>query len=222
MSGDSCATLASECGITAAELYQYNTASDLCSTLEVGQYVCCSSGGLPDFSPSAYSNGTCYTYTVQSGDTCSALEQTYSLTVADIDSYNNDTWGWYGCDDLQAGTNICLSTGNAPYPAAITNAVCGPQVPGTNFTDAPTSFYWTQLNPCPLNACCDVWGQCGTTPLYCNDTRASTGAPGTAAAGSNGCIYNCGTNITNYAEEPSGYDVIGYLEASSVNRTCLR
>ncbi|GLA53900.1 hypothetical protein AnigIFM63604_011204 [Aspergillus niger] len=196
--------------------------SDLCSTLEVGQYVCCSSGGLPDFSPSAYSNGTCYTYTVQSGDTCSALAQTYSLTVAEIDSYNNDTWGWYGCDDLQAGTNICLSTGNAPYPAAITNAVCGPQVPGTNFTDAPTSFYWAQLNPCPLNACCDVWGQCGTTPLYCNDTRASTGAPGTAAAGSNGCIYNCGTNITNYAEEPSGYDVIGYLEASSVNRTCLR
>ncbi|KAJ5737069.1 uncharacterized protein N7483_002194 [Penicillium malachiteum] len=221
VSGDSCASLVTECGITDAEFYEYNTASDLCSTLAVGQYVCCSSGSLPDFAPSEYSNGTCYTYNVESGDSCSAIASAYSITVDDIDSYNNNTWAWYGCDDLQAGEAICLSTGNPPYPATIANAVCGPQVNGTvfNSTDSDT---WGDLNPCPLNACCDIWGECGTTPLYCNDTRAATGAPGTAASGSDGCISNCGTDIVNSDTAPSTYSVVGYYEASSVNRTCLQ
>ncbi|PWY82115.1 hypothetical protein BO70DRAFT_429188 [Aspergillus heteromorphus CBS 117.55] len=222
VSGDSCSSLVTECGITAAEFYEYNPSSDLCSTLAVGQHVCCSSGSLPDFSPSAYSNGTCYTYVVESGDSCSALAGTYSLTVDEIDSYNNETWGWYGCDDLQAGQAICLSTGTPPYPVAIANAQCGPQVPGTNFTGTDGPNDWAALNPCPLNACCDVWGQCGTTPLYCDDARASTGAPGTAAKGSDGCISNCGTSITNWVESPSQYAVVGYYEASAMNRTCLR
>ncbi|KAJ5634467.1 hypothetical protein N7528_002309 [Penicillium herquei] len=219
--GDNCTSLASECGITDTEFYEYNTASDLCSTLAVGQYICCSSGSLPDFAPTAYSNGTCYTYDVQSGDYCSEIASEYSITVEDIDNYNNDTWGWYGCDDLQAGQSICLSTGNPPYPLPIANAACGPQVNGTIF-NTTDSWAWGGYNPCPLNACCDVWGQCGTTPEYCNDTLAATGAPGTAANGSDGCIFNCGTTITNWAVPPSSYSAIGYYEASSVNRTCLR
>ncbi|KAJ5720849.1 uncharacterized protein N7483_008783 [Penicillium malachiteum] len=221
VSGDSCATLVSECDITDAEFYDYNTASDLCSTLAVGQYICCSSGALPDFAPSAYSNGTCYTYDVQSGDTCSEIAAENSITVDEIDNYNNNTWGWYGCDDLQAGQSICLSTGNVPYPLPIANAACGPQVNGTVFNSSD-SWDWGGYNPCPLNACCDVWGQCGTTPEYCNDTLASSGAPGTAANGSDGCIFNCGTTITNWVVPPSNYSAIGYYEASSVNRSCLQ
>ncbi|KAJ5646716.1 hypothetical protein N7490_003088 [Penicillium lividum] len=221
VSGDSCSSLVSECDITSTEFYEYNTASDLCSTLAVGQYVCCSSGSLPDFAPSAFSNGTCYTYDVASGDSCSSLADTYSITVAEINSYNNDTWGWYGCDDLQAGQSICLSTGNPPYPLPIANAVCGPQVNSTVFNSSSPSV-WATYNPCPLNACCDVWGQCGTTPVYCNNTLASTGAPGTAADGSDGCISNCGTAITNQASSSSSYSAIGYYEASSVNRSCLQ
>ncbi|OKO97981.1 hypothetical protein PENSUB_9561 [Penicillium subrubescens] len=91
VSGDTCTTLVSECGITATEFYDYNTASDLCSTLAVGQYVCCSAGNLPDYSPQPYSNGTCYTYLVQSGDSCSALAAAYSITIDEIDSFNNHT-----------------------------------------------------------------------------------------------------------------------------------
>ncbi|KAJ5538484.1 hypothetical protein N7494_007963 [Penicillium frequentans] len=222
VSGDSCASLVTECGITAAELTEYNTASDLCSTLTLGQYICCSAGTLPDLAPSMYSNGTCYTYNVQSGDTCSAIAEDYTITVDDIDTYNSDTWGWYGCDDLQEGQNICLSNGTSPYPVALANAVCGPQVPGTNFTGTDGPDDWAALNSCPLNACCDVWGQCGTTPEYCNDTLASTGAPGTAAEGSEGCISNCGTAITNDAVAPSSYSAIGYYEVSSMSRPCLQ
>ncbi|KAJ6024917.1 hypothetical protein N7540_005714 [Penicillium herquei] len=171
--------------------------------------------------PSEYSNGTCYTYAVQAGDSCWAISESYGLTVDEIDNFNNNTWAWYGCGDLQAGENICLSSGNPPYPISITNALCGPQVPGTTFnTSNPDD--WAALNPCPLNACCDIWGQCGTTPLYCNDTKAATGAPGTAANGSDGCISNCGTTITNWVVPPSEYAVVGYYEASSVNRPCLQ
>jgi hypothetical protein len=53
----------------------------------------------------------------------------------------------------------------------------------------------SDLNPCPLNACCNIWGQCGITKEFCIDIN--TGAPGTAKEGTNGCISNCGTKIVN-------------------------
>jgi hypothetical protein len=40
-----------------------------------------------------YAKGTCYTYLVQEGDNCIDLAVTYSITVDDILSYNNNTWG---------------------------------------------------------------------------------------------------------------------------------
>lgn len=220
VSGDSCTSLVTECGITSTEFYDYNTASDLCSTLAVGQYVCCSSGDLPDYSPQPYSNGTCYTYLVESGDSCSTIAASNSLTVDDIDSFNNHTWGWLGCEDLQAGENICLSSGDPPFPAPVTGATCGPQVPGTtaNGTDYDE---WATLNPCSLNACCDVWGECGTTPEFCTITESTTGAPGTAEADTNGCISNCGLDIVNNSTAPDEFFAIGYFESFNVERSCL-
>lgn len=180
------------------------------------------SGNLPDFTPSQYSNGTCYTYVVAHGDTCFSLAGSHgSLTVDDINDYNSNTWGWYGCDDLQAKQAICLSKGTPPRPAPIKNAECGPQVPGTDFSGADGPSDWVKLNPCPLNACCDIWGQCGITEKFCNASTAATGAPGTAAEGSNGCISNCETAITNY-EAPKSFSKIAYFEASNINRPCLR
>lgn len=39
-------------------------------------------------------------------------------------------------------------------PNSVANAICGPQVPGT---EAPTDGQdLASLNPCPLNACCDI------------------------------------------------------------------
>lgn len=219
VSGDSCASLANRCGISSAQFYDYNPQPNLCATLAVGQLVCCTAGSLPDNTPSPYANGTCYTYRVQSGDYCSALATTYSITVDDIESYNDDTWGWLGCTDLQAGQNICLSSGSPPFPAPVSNAVCGPQVPGTleptNGTD------WALLNPCPLNACCDIWGQCGTTPEFCTISKSTTGAPGTAAIGDNGCISNCGTDIMTDSAAPSKYASMGFFEGFNSQRPCL-
>lgn len=156
-SGDGCASLAVKCGITGAQFTQYNPASNECSTLQPGEHVCCSAGTLPNFAPTPQPDGTCATYTIKANDDCSSIAATYSITVAQINSFNTNTWGWSGCTLIYAQAIICLSTGNPPMPAVVTNAVCGPQVPGTAKPAAGTDL--SQLNTCPLNACCDIWGQ---------------------------------------------------------------
>jgi chitinase len=219
VSGDSCGSLAAECGITAAEFTQYNPSPTLCSTLTVGEYVCCSPGSLPNLAPSPDANGTCASYQVASGDSCSAIAAEYDLTVDQLESYNNDTWGWMGCSDLQVGNYICLSTGYPPMPAVVANAVCGPQVNGTTVAAPGTDL--STLNQCPLNACCDIWGQCGTTTEFCTSSNSSTGAPGTAAPGQNGCISNCGTDII-VGNPPDEFMSVGYFEGFDLSRPCLQ
>jgi hypothetical protein len=196
VSKDTCALLATKCGISGADFTKFNPASNLCSTLAIGQRVCCSSGSLPDITPKPNANGTCATYTVKNQDTCSQIAASNGITAAQIETFNTpNTWGWTGCNNLMAGVSICLSKGTPPLPAPVSNAVCGPTVPGTKYPPAGKTL--ADLNPCPLNSCCDIWGQCGITPEYCTADLGPTKNPGTAPPGKNGCISNCGTQITN-------------------------
>ncbi|KAK3500592.1 hypothetical protein B0T13DRAFT_535440 [Neurospora crassa] len=216
-SGDSCAKLATKCGISPSDFTKYNPDSKLCSSLMPLQYVCCSSGTLPDFTPQKNSDGSCASYAVVQDDTCSAIAAAHSLTVDQIESFNKQTWGWSGCSRLMAQAVICLSDGTPPMPAPLANAVCGPQKPGTKKPDNMDDIQ--KLNPCPLNACCDVWGQCGITAEFCTDTN--TGAPGTAKPNTNGCISNCGTNVVK-GKPPAQWISLGYYEAYSLGgRSCL-
>lgn len=144
----------------------------------------------------------------------------FTITVDDINNFNKDTWGWTGCNDLLAYETICLSSGDPPLPAPIANAVCGPQVPGTS-TTTTTGSSLASLNPCPLNACCDIWGQCGITSDFCTASESATGAPGTAAPNQNGCISNCGSDIVNNADAPPVTYNVGYFEAFNLERSCL-
>jgi chitinase len=169
-------------------------------------------------SPQTYANGTCATYVVASGDICDTIAATYSITVANLENYNSDTWGWMGCNDLQLGQHICLSSGYPPMPANVPNAVCGPQMNGTAVLPPGTDF--STINECPLNACCDIWGQCGTTTEFCTVSNSSTGAPGTAAPGQNGCISNCETDII-YSDPPAEFIQVGYFEGYDWQRPCL-
>ncbi|KAF1819301.1 glycoside hydrolase family 18 protein [Dissoconium aciculare CBS 342.82] len=219
VSGDTCSSLASECGITPAQFTQYNPGSSTCSSLRAGQHVCCSAGTLPDYSPKPYANGTCYTYVVVSGDSCSSIAAAHSLTPQTIEIFNAKTWGWTGCSKLFAGYNICLSKGNIPMPLPVPNTVCGPQVPGT--PAAPPGTNLSTLNGCLLNACCDIWGQCGTTAEFCTISQSDNQAPGTAAPGQNGCISNCGTDIVT-SPAPASVFNIAYFEAYDWARKCLR
>jgi hypothetical protein len=218
-SGDSWASLASRCKISAADFAKYNPSLTLFLALKAGEPVCCSSGSLPDLSPKPNPDGTCMSHTVASGEYCQLIAQNYYITVDELESRNSQTWGWMGCNNLQLGSIICLSTGAPPMPAVVSNAVCGPQVSGSK---RPT--IWADistLNPCPLNACCNIWGQCGITPDFCTTTKSTTGAPGTAAANTNGCISHCGTAVTNNAAAPSAQRKIGYFESFGAQRSCL-
>lgn len=221
-SGDSCASLASACGITGNQFMQYNTKANLCATLAVGQPVCCSSGSLPDVRPKADANGDCATYTVSSGDYCAKIAASNGLSLTDLTNFNTKTWGWTGCDNLLLGIRMCLSTGNPPMPAPVSNAVCGPQVPGTTNANLPTlGLDLSQLNQCKLNACCNKWGQCGTTSEFCTVSRSATGNPGTSAPGQNGCISNCGMEMINNQSPPGSFIKVAYFSAWNVDRGCL-
>jgi chitinase len=220
VSGDSCGTLATKCGISATDFTKYNPSTTLCSSLAVGELVCCSAGTLPDLTPKPNADGTCFAYTVKSGDTCSSIGTTHSLTTTKIEKFNNGTtWGWYGCSNLLSSLNICLSTGNPPMPNAVSNALCGPTVQGTEQPTNGTAL--ADLNPCPLNACCDVWGQCGITPEYCTNSSGPANNPGTAPANQNGCISNCDTKITNSDKGPEQFINVGYYESWNFDRPCL-
>lgn len=192
VSGDSCGALADKCKITPDEFTKYNP--DICSKLVPGQRVCCSAGTLPDITPKPFSNGSCYSYTVQKDENCATIGAEYGLTNDQIDQYNNlTTWGWFGCEKLPALLRICLSTGKPPLPNSVPNAQCGPIKPGTEMPTNGTDI--ALLNPCPLNACCNMFGQCGITPEYCTNHTGPAGNPGTAPEHENGCISNCGTEI---------------------------
>ncbi|KAA8642528.1 hypothetical protein EYZ11_007638 [Aspergillus tanneri] len=221
VSGDTCQSLAKICGITLDQFYKYNS-KDMCSRLQIGSSVCCTDGFLK---PQPYNNGTCYIYTTRSGDTCYDIGLAQSLTVDNLNKFNNGTtWGWNGCDNLGAGQNICLSLGNPPMPAVLPSSVCGPQVPGTEVDEPITdASKLAMLNPCPLNSCCNIWGQCGIDSSFCTKSKGPTGNPGTSKPGVFGCTSNCGTDIVNNDKGPSdGYQRVGYYETYSWDRKCLR
>ncbi|ETS82692.1 hypothetical protein PFICI_04568 [Pestalotiopsis fici W106-1] len=218
-SGDTCTSLTAECGVSLDDFESYN--DGLCDDpLSPGQHVCCSEGDLPDYTPQMYDNGTCYTYVVNTGDTCSDIGAAVGLTITEIEEFNNGTtWGWNGCGDLLADAKICLSEGDPPLPNAVANAECGPTVPGTEMPTDGTAL--ADLNPCPLNACCDIWGQCGITPQYCTNTTGPSGNPGTAPSDENGCISNCGTDIVNNSHNFTDKIYVGYYETWNWDRECL-
>ncbi|KOS19727.1 Killer toxin subunits alpha/beta [Escovopsis weberi] len=213
--GDSCAALATRCGVSPTDFTKYNPAKDLCAKLVPKQHVCCSKGDLPDFRPQKNSDGSCASYQVSTGDNCGDIAAANGLEMSDLEDFNKKTWGWNGCERLLIDTVMCLSEGDPPFPAPMANALCGPQVPGTEKPTNGTDF--ADLNPCPLNACCDVWGQCGITREFCIDT--GNGAPGTAKAGTNGCISNCGTTIVK--GKGDGSQRVAYYQGYGLSRKCL-
>lgn len=217
---DTCTTLAKRCGISGAQYMRFNSDDQYhCSTLAAGQAVCCSAGSRPDITPEPNEDGSCFVHTVDAGDTCSALARANDIRQDDLFKFNKKTWGWSGCDPLPLGISICLSAGSPPMPAAVDNAVCGPTKPGTRPPRGDQEL--SDLNPCPLKACCNIWGQCGTTADFCTVSESETGAPGTSAPDTHGCVQNCGTEIVNNGQAPEKFYKLGYFEGWNQDRPCL-
>ncbi|KAH8901476.1 class V chitinase Chi100 [Thozetella sp. PMI_491] len=226
VSGDGCGSLAAKCGISGAEFMSYNTKANLCSTLQVDDYVCCSAGDpytppKPD-PPAPNPDGTCATHLIVNGDTCAKLAQTYGLTVDEIESFNKGrTWGWTDCPGMMLQYNMCLSKGIPPLPPPQQGLQCGPQVPGTTLPTDP-SVSLADLNPCPLKACCSNWGFCGPFPAHCDIHAPPGGGPGTKLPEfESSCISNCGNEIKQNSGPPATFSRIGYYESWNMGRKCL-
>lgn len=191
--GDLCADLASRCGVSLESFMSFNPQSNFCNNLKVPQLVCCCDGTLPI--PKADSDGRCYPHEVGPGENCwKIVQDNYNFfSIQDLENFNKNTWGWGGCGNLQAHTIICLSTGSPPLPKPVPNAACGPVKPGT--LPPPAGVNMADLNPCPLNSCCDGWGFCGTTNEFCQPIPAGQAPGALQPVGAPNCISNCGTDI---------------------------
>jgi len=119
VSGDSCDSLASKCGITADDFMKANTKNNLCSKLAEGQHVCCTSGKSPDLKPKPDSNGNCAVYTTKKDDNCAKIAAARDLNVEDLEDFNKKTWGWTGCKLLWPDYKMCVSSGSPPMPANV-------------------------------------------------------------------------------------------------------
>ncbi|OJJ04322.1 hypothetical protein ASPVEDRAFT_54512 [Aspergillus versicolor CBS 583.65] len=227
--GDTCIAIAGRCGIPVEELLRYNSEHDQdgknndtwCTLLQPGDQLCCSERAkTPVSKPSRNKNGSCAAYVTEPGDTCALIAQKHALEESKI-SYFNDrrTWGWYGCDYIQPGLRICLSEGYPPLPDPRPDAACGPTVPGTVMPMDGQPL--ADLNPCPLNACCNILGNCGVSPEFCINEVGPTGNPGTAPADHKGCISNCGMEILENSDEPAEFLRIGYYASFNLDRPCL-
>ncbi|CAI7567680.1 unnamed protein product [Penicillium bialowiezense] len=102
----------------------------------------------------------------------------YSVSVADIETWNIGSWGWKGCSEIKLGDFVCVSSGALPMPKALPDAVCGPQTPGAtrpaNYADLAS------VKPCLPSNCCSRWFQCGNATDFCSTD--------------NGCLSGCGAH----------------------------
>ncbi|KAJ5208321.1 hypothetical protein N7449_002700 [Penicillium cf. viridicatum] len=173
------------------------------------------SGAAVAVAPQANSNGLCYKYVVQAGETCSVIAQAHSITTADIETYNARSWAWPRCGQISQGSFICLSSGEPPMPVALPNAVCGPQVPGTA---RPNS--WSDLgslNPCAANECCSSSGLCGTTSHFCTSAAHATTALLSISTSTHSATSKKTTTSTSTTK--SIHPLVASSETSSTSKT---
>jgi chitinase len=210
--GDTLRSIASKCNISINELRNLNH-------LPVGwkpnphDRVCCSSGGLNRRdAPKPRPDGTCASYVIKNQDDCSKITAEYGITTQDVYDYNKETWAWAGCDGIRPGQRICVGPGTPRLPPADLDAECGPSKPGSSWLSSLAGSKMGDLSPCPIKACCNVWGNCGVDKDFCIATKSETGNPGTAALNTNGCVQNCGMDIVKSGPAPTSFMKVGYFE----------
>ncbi|KAI0096415.1 glycoside hydrolase superfamily [Nemania sp. FL0031] len=218
--GDTLESLASSCQIPVRDFIRHNDLPvDSHWTPTPYQSFCCSSGpGVAARAQDPRPDGTCASYIVQNQDTCATIALNEGIRQGDLYAFNQETYGWGGCNSLFPGMRICVSSGTPRLPAPNKDAVCGPTKPGTQSPEGDEKI--EDLSPCPIKACCNIWGNCGVDIDFCIPTESETGNPGTAAPNTNGCVQNCGLDLVT-GPAPAEFIKVGYFEAWNGDRDCL-
>ncbi|KAJ6489733.1 hypothetical protein C8R45DRAFT_768058, partial [Mycena sanguinolenta] len=103
VSGDTCSAIEGSTGVSDAQLHALNPAINSgCTNLSIGQKLCVQAG-----TGGGSSGGCTQSYTVQSGDTCSAIEAAHGVSDSQLHSLNPAINS--GCTNLSVGQILCLN-----------------------------------------------------------------------------------------------------------------
>lgn len=109
---NSCSQVADRCGITLEELTEYNSHRDsLCTSLIVGERVCCTSGDFPKVRGNP--DGTCKTVDVGDGDNCEKLARQCGVSAHELIEFNGGDPSLC-VSGLFKGDTICCTEGELP------------------------------------------------------------------------------------------------------------
>jgi len=117
VSGDSCGAIESQFGITLSQFLTWNPEVNAqCTNILVGLAYCVagptssSSSAPPASSPTApgtITSGCTTYYTVVSGDSCGAIESTFSISFAQFQAWNPEVNS--GCTNILVGFEYCVA-----------------------------------------------------------------------------------------------------------------
>lgn len=108
---NSCSQVADRCGITLKDLVDYNShRNSLCTSLIVGERVCCTSGDFPRVVGNP--DGTCKTVNVGNGDNCEKLARQCGVSAGELIDYNGGDPSL--CVGLFMGDTLCCTEGELP------------------------------------------------------------------------------------------------------------
>ncbi|VDC05352.1 unnamed protein product [Peniophora sp. CBMAI 1063] len=145
-SGDTCAVMETNYGITLDQIRQWNTEIDAnCDNIQPG-YGYCMSGPAAGSGSLLPSGGCTDYYTVQSGDTCTVIESAKGITLAQFLSWNPEVNSQ--CSNIQAGLQYCVAgpsttlTTTATTPTS-TSAAAAPTGSGTITPGQGCTKYYT-------------------------------------------------------------------------------
>ncbi|KAJ7347235.1 glycoside hydrolase superfamily [Mycena albidolilacea] len=138
VSGDTCSAIESITGLSDAQLHALNPAiNNDCTNLEIGQILCL--GG-----------GCTQTYTVVSGDTCSAIESAKGVSDAQLHALNPSINS--GCTNLEIGQILCLSGGCTQTYTVVSGDTCSAIESAEGVSDAQLHA----LNPAINSGCTNL------------------------------------------------------------------
>lgn len=141
-SGDSCGVIESNFNITLTQITIWNPEiNSQCTNIQVGLAYCVALSSSPsstsppsNVAPGTITDGCTSYYTVVSGDSCSAIESKFSITIAQITTWNPEINSQ--CTNIQLGLAYCVASSLTPPTSGPPSNVA----PGT-ITSGCTSYY---------------------------------------------------------------------------------
>ncbi|KAF7359868.1 Glycoside hydrolase family 18 protein [Mycena venus] len=146
VSGDTCSAIESKTGVSDAQLHSLNPAINSgCTNLAIGQTLCVKA------SPGS---GCTQTYTVVSGDTCSAIESKTGVSDAQLHSLNPAINS--GCTNLAIGQTLCIQAGTGGGCTQTYTVVSGDTCAAIESKTGVSDAQLHSLNPAINSGCTNL------------------------------------------------------------------